>query len=121
MLTSQSYRTIASAVASASTSVPTGGGTNAYYIHLKEQHDNVQKIYCYGCDQIKTRMAFSISQLNKMAATKGALKWLGGTGDEAEMFQLFSDPVVGYVFEEPATSAEGWVLGLYGLSDIAGC
>ncbi|KAF9155199.1 hypothetical protein BG015_010689 [Linnemannia schmuckeri] len=79
-LTSQSLRTIASAAASASTSVPTGGGTNSYYTHLKKYHDSVQNVFCYGCDQTKTRIAFSISQLNKTAATKGALKQPGKTG-----------------------------------------
>ncbi|KAG0296935.1 hypothetical protein BGZ96_008124 [Linnemannia gamsii] len=47
----------------------------------------MQKVFCYGCEQTKSRMAFSISQLNKMVATKGApqraLRYEGGTGKAA--------------------------------------
>ncbi|KAG0060141.1 hypothetical protein BGZ90_004146 [Linnemannia elongata] len=81
-LTTQSRRTITSAVAAASTSVPVSGGTNTYVIHLKNNHNSVQKIFCYSCNQTKTQMAFSISQLNKMATTKRATRF-GGSGKRA--------------------------------------
>ncbi|KAF9099912.1 hypothetical protein BGX29_006888 [Mortierella sp. GBA35] len=69
-------------VATASVSKGPGGGGFAAY----NNHNSPQKLYCYGCNQTKTRLAFTISQLNKMIATKGAGRRTtasGGSGKTA--------------------------------------
>ncbi|KAF9135643.1 hypothetical protein BGW39_001523 [Mortierella sp. 14UC] len=87
---SHDFRTIASAILSASVPSPSSSSSSAsatgiysIYIYPKNHHNSHEEIYCYGCKQTKTRPDFSISQLNKMDATKGASKRVtrsGGTG-----------------------------------------
>ncbi|KAK3831161.1 MAG: hypothetical protein J3R72DRAFT_527776 [Linnemannia gamsii] len=89
---SQGFGTTASAVASASiplsllvSASTSANGNHLFYFPPKNHNDSLEKIYCYGCNQTKTRHAFSISQLTKVDATRGFSKRFARSGGSGKV------------------------------------
>ncbi|KAG0381119.1 hypothetical protein BGX24_009948 [Mortierella sp. AD032] len=89
---SQGFRTTASAVASASlplsslvSASTSANGKHSFYFPPKNRNDSLEEIYCYGCNQTKTRHAFSISQLTKLDATRGFSKRFARSGGSGKV------------------------------------